>query len=384
MRRSEGDCLRVSAFFDRKFNNNSKQNGKDMETIDGSLLKLPECPIPRPGEKVSWYEDARLVNGDLTGYDKEGRPLIITEFGNPAPRDVVDKIRLRNPFDRRGPNWRYLPINGLIIKPNNEILQRINNLLNNPIPPGPSAYDLAREIWNRGFEIYLVGGTVRDVLRGSNSNDIDFVTTMPLVRCAPLISSMFRYNPSSRPDRGFIRIGGKPASGDPFIDLKIFSDSLLGTEAATFGVGFDRDIGHRDFACNAVYFDPINEVLVDPTGIGITDSIEGRLTLICNSGDLFQQAQIFLRFFKFCSRGFMPTESTSKEILDEYAKSVSCMKKITKIRYFQAQILSKCRDSEKYRSAVIEIQNMMTSLGAGDVWNQHFEPIMDEIFKYEQ
>lgn len=354
-----------------------------MVPVDAELLKLPECPIPRPGEKVSWYASSRLISGDLTGYDSNGRPLIINEFGHPATRESIDQIRLQDPFKRRGPNWLYLPNDGQITRPSTAVVDRMKALLGNPIPPGPSSFDLALEIWNRGFEIYLVGGTVRDILRGALSNDIDFVTTMPLNRCKPLIASMFRYNPSSCADRGFIRIGGKPSSGDPFIDLKIFSDCLPGTEDAAFGVGFDRDVAHRDFACNAVYFDPINEVLIDPTGFGVQDAIENQLTLICTSGDAYQHAQVFLRFFKFCGRGFTPTGNTAKTIVETYSKSVGGMKRITRIRYFRAQVLHKCKDPSDYHKTLLGIEKLMTEFGAGHIWEEHFAPLVDEMCQDE-
>jgi hypothetical protein len=266
-----------------------------------------------------------------------------------------------------------------VLRPDALTLQRFRNLLERPIPPGPSALALAVEIWNRGFEIYLVGGTVRDVICGTESRDIDMVTTMPLNRSQSLISLMYGYTPTSKSSRGFIRIGGSPTSGDPFLDLKVFSDSLLGTPNATFGASFQRDVSHRDFACNAVYFDPVNEVLVDPTGIGIDDSRGKNLTLICSSGDLYQKGQIFIRFFKFRDRAFTSLPETALRIRTEYAAGLRGMSQIIRLQYIKAQILNKCASDAEHREILERIQLLMSNENASDIWEELFAPLLPRL-----
>lgn len=258
----------------------------DYPKVDPDSLKLPPCPLPRPEEEVCWFVDSRFVTGIYRGHDKNGQPLIINQFGNPAFIRTFDAVRLTKPFDRRKPNWAYLPKDGVVVRPPDDVRKTFNVLLDQRIPPGPKYIDLISEIWGRGFEVYVVGGTVRDVLGNDPSKDVDIVTTMPLNHMRRFLRSMYRYDPSGKDSRGFIRIGGTPESGDPFIDLKVFSDSLPGTTQACFGVGFERDVAHRDFACNALYYDPINAVLLDPSGHGIEDALANRLRLICDSADL--------------------------------------------------------------------------------------------------
>jgi hypothetical protein len=353
----------------------------DYHVIDPAVLKLPPCPIPRPGERVSWYTSGRQVSGSLTGFDGSGRPLIINQFRQPQHLESFDEIRPENPFQRQAPNWAYLPKGARVVQPNSAIRHRFRQLLTRPIPPGPSSIEIAGEIWNRGFEIYLVGGTVRDVIAGTESKDIDFVTTMPLDRCQALVSSMYGYRPTARDNRGFLRVGGSPASGDPFVDLKVFSDSLLGTSNAAFGVSFDRDVSHRDFACNSVYFDPINEVLIDPTGIGINDALNKSLTLICGTGDNFQRGQIFIRFFKFCDRGFTPVAETVLKIRGEYALGVRGMTRVAKVHYIKAQILNKCASPADQDVALSRIRDQMIAHGVEQIWLEVFEPLLPQFAK---
>jgi hypothetical protein len=34
----------------------------EFQPIDPEHLKLPECPIPRPGDKVCWYAGSKYVH----------------------------------------------------------------------------------------------------------------------------------------------------------------------------------------------------------------------------------------------------------------------------------------------------------------------------------
>lgn len=159
----------------------------------------------------------------------------------------------------------------------------------------------------------------------------------------------------------------------------MFSDSLPGTKEAIFGVGFERDVSHRDFACNAVYYDPINDVLVDPTGRGIGDAESKILSLICRSGDPYQHAQIFIRAIKFVARGFTLTAETESVLSSQLALAVPSMRRQIRIRYMRAQVLGKCASAAEHHHALQLFRECMERMGLRAVWDQHFEPIMDGL-----
>ena len=124
----------------------------------------------------------------------------------------------------------------------------------------------------RGYETFIVGGTVRDIIQGEASYDIDLATTMPLSSSLPLLQSMFgKVHPN--PEFGYIRIGGNPASGEPFIDVKNFPLYNPGCADVLFGSDLDVDLKYRDFACNSIYYDPFNEAFIDPSGRGVDDAL---------------------------------------------------------------------------------------------------------------
>jgi hypothetical protein len=361
--------------------------------IDGSLrpsrndfpreeLLLPECPIPRPDDEIVWYLDARQVSGTLMGHDPKGQPVAQTTFGNIHKLGSFDYLRLKNPLERRKPNWFYLGPSAQIQSPHPEELDEFNRILSQRIPPGPKYYELVTEIWCRGYEVFLVGGTVRDVIAGVSTNDVDLVTSMPLSKAVPLLTSMYRREPDRSEENGFVRLGGKPGSGDPFIDLKMFTHHEPGTPNALFGARFDYDVYHRDFACNSVYYDPINKVLIDPTGTGILDAENKRLCLVCDVARRapFHCAQISIRFFKFMSRGFSAPSETIDRILQDFVPALAAMQTSTRIRYIRTQILSK-RPKNEHQEALERLKTQMFALGAGDGWMAYIEPVLEEILQ---
>lgn len=302
--------------------------------------ELPTSSFPKPGEEVTWFARNRKIDGKLIGYDPDEKPVIINEFGNPATTDSFDIIRPKYPNRRLGPNWDRIPEHGIITKADIELQHVINEKLKERIPPGPSYLELIAEMYYRGYETYLVGGTIRDFLQGEHSNDVDLVTTMPLKSAQPLIKSMFNSSFSYNKKRGYIRIGGSPASGDPFIDVKNFAHS----DSSMFGCEFDDDYRMRDFACNAVYYDPINNNLLDPSGKGISDAKSKKLSLVKDHNihhPYFSTAQILIRFVKFTIRGYVADEETMEIIRSVYCPLFSTMTTAARMQYIKSQILNK-------------------------------------------
>lgn len=311
------------------------------------------------------------MQGEVRGHDKSGNAVIKNDFG-PEQHERFDDLRLESPFDRTLPNWHSLPKGGRLLRPDEGRLELFRQTLKQVIAPGPMYIEVAEEIWGRGFEIFLVGGTVRDVLAGRIANDIDFVTTMPLNRMIGFLGKMFRTDAAGYDKRGYIRLGGKPSSGDPFIDLKVFSDALPGTKDATFGVGFDRDVAFRDFACNAVYFDPINEAIIDPTGHGVGDCESSTLRLVDGRHDRHQKAQVLIRAVKFVARGFEVTDETRDRLVEDYLPSVPAMPTEQRKQYFRTQVMSKHKTSEAKMAAVDDFKTSLGRLFDPGVWDKYF------------
>lgn len=348
-----------------------------MEEAHPGDLRLPPSPIPRPGERVCWYAQARPMAGIVQGHDVRGRAVVLDDFGL-VHRRAFEEMRLAEPLSRPPPSWFDLPSGGRLLRPDPAALGPFRSLLAQRIPPGPSCRELAREIWARGFEVFLVGGSVRDLLAGSPAQDIDLATTMPLDRMLGFVEAMYSTRAVDA-RRGHLRVGGTPASGDPFIDVNVFVAADPGSDDATFGTGFERDLAYRDFACNALYFDPENEVLVDPSGHGAADCASRTLRLIRGPHDPYQMAQIFVRAVKLMARGFSPDAATRDALLDGYRPMLAEMKSETRLFYFEFQVLRKFRTREARRGAVTGFKAVLDELRCGEDWQLYFAGVEERL-----
>jgi len=130
-----------------------------------------------------------------------------------------------------------------------------------------------------GFKAFIVGGAVRDLLRGKNPKDFDLVTDAIPAR----IKKIFRNS----------RIIGRRFRlvhiyfGDKIFEVSTFRSIVNGSVGNEFGT-IDEDVLRRDFTINALYFDPIENIIVDYVG-GFEDVREGILKPIIPLGDIFAE-----------------------------------------------------------------------------------------------
>lgn len=337
---------------------------------------FPPSIFPKPGEEVVYFSKNKIIEGKLLGYDIYEKPVIINQFDFPDSTNSFEIIRAKYPNNRIGPNWERLPESGIVEAANTDLADMITKKLEERIPPGPNYMELIQEFYYRGYETYLVGGTVRDFIQGEKSNDIDLVTTMPLKWALPLIRSMFNDKFSYARQHGYIRIGGTPASGDPFIDVKNFSLSNAGYGTSLFGSELADDFKIRDFACNAIYYEPINKLLIDPSGSGICDARAKKLSIVRDlniHAAHYSSAQILVRFVKFAARGYTPTDQALVELRANFCPLFSTMDNASRIEYVRRQILSKSPLAQ--RTLVYEnfVQSMI-GLGFEYEYEQFIKP----------
>jgi len=142
------------------------------------------------------------------------------------------------------------------------------------------ARTVIRNLQDAGFKAFVVGGAVRDLLLGIEPKDFDIATSAtpeqvkPLFRRAFVIGRRFRLV--------HVHVGGEVVevstfraaqTGEDATDEhgRLLSDNVYGSQA--------EDAARRDFAINALYFDPSNDTIVDYVG-GVADIRARRLKLI--------------------------------------------------------------------------------------------------------
>jgi poly(A) polymerase len=117
---------------------------------------------------------------------------------------------------------------------------------------------------SKGYEAYIVGGAVRDLIVGLVPKDFDVATNAtpeqvkPLFRRARIIGRRFQLVHvvfgQEIIETSTFRAN---ANGEEFTDEhgRIIRDNLFGTQA--------EDAARRDFTLNALYYDPLTEEVID-------------------------------------------------------------------------------------------------------------------------
>ncbi|MCI6664276.1 MAG: polynucleotide adenylyltransferase PcnB [Spirochaetia bacterium] len=125
----------------------------------------------------------------------------------------------------------------------------------------PDALFIVKQLHSHGYDAYIVGGAVRDLLVQKEPKDFDIVTDATPSK----IKKIFR---NSR------IIGRRFRLVHVFFGPKIFEVSTFrsisdGSVGNNFGT-MDEDALRRDFTLNALYYDPLKEQVIDYVG-GLKD-----------------------------------------------------------------------------------------------------------------
>lgn len=116
------------------------------------------------------------------------------------------------------------------------------------------AVSIIRKLKHSGFDAYIVGGAVRDLILGKKPKDFDIVSNASPAK----IKKIFRNS----------RIIGRRFRlvhiffGERIFEVSTFRSLKEGNTGNTFGT-MDEDVFRRDFTMNALYYDPEQQIVVD-------------------------------------------------------------------------------------------------------------------------
>ena len=179
-----------------------------------------------------------------------------------------------------------------------------------------NAVRVVRILQNAGYDAFIVGGAVRDLLLGLKPKDFDVATNATpeqvrrLFKRAFLIGRRFQivhvmFGQDLIEVTTFRGTSDKPAIKDE--DGRLLRDNNFGTQA--------EDAARRDFTINAMYYNPANQILLDYHG-GISDLRSKTLRVIGNPEQRYREDPVrMLRIVRFAAKlGFSIDKTTGEPI----------------------------------------------------------------------
>ncbi|MBX2870278.1 MAG: polynucleotide adenylyltransferase PcnB [Acidiferrobacterales bacterium] len=206
-----------------------------------------------------------------------------------------------------------------------------------------AALDVVDGLQSAGFDGYLVGGCVRDLLLGRSPKDFDVTTdaspeeVKQLFRRSRIIGRRFRIvhvrygreiievatyraNPNNGKKKNWLSWAKKPSKTG---NGRILDDNVYGT--------IDDDATRRDLTANALYYDPNQDQVLDFVG-GVQDIQNKQLRIIGKPNERFAEDPVrMLRVLRFQAKLDLIPE---KAVSDGIKKHRGLMRDVPAARMF--------------------------------------------------
>lgn len=180
---------------------------------------------------------------------------------------------------------------------------------------------VAETLEKAGFEAYLVGGCVRDLLREATPKDWDLTTNAHPEQIQDLFPEHYANNE-------FGTIGVKTESEEPTLHIvevtpyrseSGYSDRRR-PDTVTFGVSLEEDLARRDFTVNAMAYNVTSQTLVD-IHEGIIDLKAKRLRTVGDPNERFtEDALRMMRAVRFAAELDMVIEPATMQAISDNSK----------------------------------------------------------------
>ncbi len=187
----------------------------------------------------------------------------------------------------------------------------------------PDAFRIIKRLQRFGYLAYLVGGSVRDSLLGCSPKDFDIATSArpeevrALFHNCRLIGKRFRLAHIYFHNGKIIETAtfrAAPVLGEDGDEL-IKEDNEFGTP--------ESDVQRRDFSVNALFYDPVADVIIDYIG-GLADLEWGILRSIGEPKLRFREDPVrMLRAIKFSARLGLHIEESCWEAIQSEGQQLS-------------------------------------------------------------
>ncbi|MBN2361104.1 MAG: hypothetical protein JXR83_16735 [Deltaproteobacteria bacterium] len=399
------------------------------QPVDRSALKRPiatagAAPITSSiaiGTRVEAAIGGVRIAGTLEGFDYRGRAVLLDGTGQ---RRIAgfDNVIARSPHRAAPFCLDALPPEALAKAPAS-LARAMRQALELKVNGNHTAREYIDRFHELGYEVYIVGGCVRDAIsllaRDPNAtpyqilpliNDIDIVTTAPppvarhlCEKLAPELRQGGVWSPPFVEQFGVVLAGGKKAglADSEGIDIACMKRTGIYDEAAvhpdtnekafptTFGHDLLADAQLRDFCANALYYDPLNDVVVDPSTRGIADAENNLLHVVKPQRDHLAEPSLSARFYKFRLRGW-ETDGETLAIIRRHCQ-MAFLPKNGKQCYALTSVLGRVAPKDANTRAAVEawlkqLEQVMEFDGVGDLFRKSIrgrtrEWVIEQVLK---
>ncbi|MGB5266021.1 MAG: CCA tRNA nucleotidyltransferase [Polyangiales bacterium] len=246
--------------------------------------------------------------------------------------------------------------------------------------------DICKELRKAGERAWVVGGCVRDTLRGERVNDWDVATTARPEK----VQKVFRKVIPTGIDHGTVTVLWK---GQPFEVTTLRGEGAYSDgrrpDHVVFVEDIDRDLARRDFTVNALAYDPVDGQLVDPFG-GVADMRDKVLRAVGEPSERFREDGLRIlrgaRFVATLDFELEPgTEAAFRGALDTFRKVSPERVREEWMKAMKAKVPSRAFEVMR-RTGILEVTypELLEQVGceqnqwhAYDVWN-HTMRVLDE------
>lgn len=201
----------------------------------------------------------------------------------------------------------------------------------------PNAIQVLEKLQNHGYQAYVVGGAIRDLLTGIIPKDFDIATNAKpeeieaLFKNSRIIGRRFRlvhvYFGRNVIEVATFRGEHKnPPSSNNQNSLKKNSRSLISKNGQllrdnVYGT-MEQDAFRRDFTVNALYYSNENEMIYDLVD-GLKDFQKGCVRLIGDPKQRYQEDPVrMLRALRFSAKLKFPLELSTEKAISSCAQSI--------------------------------------------------------------
>ncbi len=183
--------------------------------------------------------------------------------------------------------------------------------------------EVVRELYKNGFEGWIVGGSIRDILMGKEPNDYDIATNATPEE----VMRIFRRVIPTGIKHGTVTV----LIGDNSVEVTTFRRDgkyLDGRHpvSVTYATSIYEDISRRDFTINGIAYNPITDKIIDPYN-GIEDIKNGIIRTIGDPIERFREDG--LRCFRACRFSSQLGFEIEKNTFEAIKKSVDVASKIS-------------------------------------------------------